>query len=332
MGTPYEQASAYVYHANTLLADKTKVQQSLWYLQQAKSLANQHELFYIQLDANLMLSYHAIYWGDWQQVHFLDRQIGQDLKSLKDLSPQTLLIYCQIPIFFDRWHEVERRLQWSQNYFSDHSFVNVGLLWLQIYRGIMLAAADRITQAIALLETTLPQFTVESPGNAPVFWGYLALYQAHVGDWQAALETADYTRALAEKSSRSVLGAQGFLHTAAVYILVQKLQDAGELLLEALEIGLAAPNTPLSFTALYYLARLYEAQLPRSLFERIVKIACVSPALYAPDRLPARRHAAQQGIVAADADHDALWNIDFAAVQALVESVKSALSGVIGQG
>lgn len=326
VGLAYEKAAAYAYHANALLTTKLYLSEGIVFLRKATVLADAYEFRSIQMGVKTSLLYHAIFWGRWREVQHLDQQILQILETIENKNSHALISCCQTPMFFGDWAEVERRIDMTERYFHNKSSASSALLWLKIYRCEALAAKGDMRTAILALQTHLPQFTANSPANAPIFWSVLALYHLVAGEPSAAMEIADHAVILARQINYPMLAIQGVLHAAVVYVSTGQIEKGEPLLQEALAMGLEAPNTPLAFTALYHLATLHYQNLPQALYERIVKIAAISPALYYAHRLLTTKQAGQQTEIMSADEQDALWATDFVIVRTLVEEVKRALA------
>jgi hypothetical protein len=81
----------------------------------------------------------------------------------------------------------------------------------------------------------------------------------------------------------------------------------------------------LLFGGVFLQTLLHKDRLPRDLFEHVLKIAAVSPALQPGLRPLAREQLDAQGLALSDAERKTLWATDLAAVEALDAEVKKAI-------
>lgn len=93
---------------------------------------------------------------------------------------------------------------------------------------------------------------------------------------------------------------------------------------EALQVGLQLQETTLAFTSLYGINLVKAASLPGSLYQKILKVGAVSPAIYYEFQLLAEENLKEANISVEQDEHDALFATDFEETKALASEVLGA--------
>lgn len=331
-GSPWDLTITQAYFGHLLLAcgQKDLTTEAIANLNAARVQAEHHSFHSPLIKINTSLIYPSIFHGHWHEL----RQRAEANRLLFHQQPtliaqQSMVSLLQAYIFLDEAAKAEEMLILWEQAASSHADHHISRAWIGMQRAEITALSGNLPKAITQIEEASALFQTIDTQNFPVFIGNLALFQARCGDWSKAQQNAQHALHLGQALTLNLLSAQIYLRIAVVRLLARERSPIAPLLQQALASGLEIPNTALIFTALYYLTTEYSRQLPSSLYERIVKIACISPAMYYQDRPLARDRAAREGIVIRGEERDALWATDLAAVRALVQEVSAALPEVI---
>ena len=222
----------------------------------------------------------------------------------------------------DHWREAKQRIDAYEKSARTGFDSSGALRQITEFRSELLAQKGEPVAAVANLEPLLPTTLKQAPYAASAIYARLAFWEAWAGNRAAALEMVQHALALAPKPvDATKLRARTLLLVAGACIIAGESTAVKELLLEALEIGLAYSDVTMIFTALYYLVLLQSAHLPRPLYLHVLKIGAVCPALCYQDRPLARRRLRDEGIVLDKEETSELWATDLAEVKALVGRV-----------
>jgi predicted ATPase/DNA-binding SARP family transcriptional activator len=276
----------------------------------------------VQVSACTALLHRMASAGEWGALKTMDAQNYRDANRLPIPYTAIRASLCSMSMVLDQWSEAKQRIDAYEKAARTGVDSSVALRQIAEFRSELLAQQGKLVAAVANLEPILPATVKQAPYAASAFYARFAFWQAWAGNKATALEMVQQALYLAPNSGNATtLRARTLIRVAGACIIVGESAEVKHLLMEALEIGLECSDVTTIFTALYYLALLQSARLPRPLYLHILKIGAACPALCYQDRPLARQRLSDEGIVLDKEETSELWATDLAEVKALVERV-----------